>query len=61
MTHLCGTDHRFSCRITASDHHLLRNENFLCRDLDAQVTAGHHDAIALLQDLLETTVRNVKI
>lgn len=58
VSHLCGADHRFPCRITAPDHHLLRDEDFLGRDLDAQVTAGHHDAVALLQDLLETAERN---
>jgi len=34
------------------DHHLLREEDLLGRDLHAQIPAGHHDAVGLHQDLL---------
>jgi len=34
------------------DHHLLREEDLLGRDLHAQVPARHHDAVGIHQDLL---------
>lgn len=35
------------------DHHLLREEDLLGRDLHAQVTARHHDPVRLAQHLVE--------
>lgn len=35
------------------DHHLLRQEDLLGGDLHAQVAAGNHDGVALLQDLVK--------
>lgn len=51
---LCGTDDRLAGRVAASNHHLLGNEDFLCRDFYPQVAPGNHHAIALSQDLLKT-------
>lgn len=51
---LRGTDDRLAGRVAASDHHLLGDKNFLWRDLDPQVAAGNHHAVALGQDLLKT-------
>lgn len=36
--------------VTLGQHLLLGDEHLLGRDLDAQVTAGNHDAVALLDD-----------
>lgn len=54
IPHLCGTDDGLAGRVAASNHHLLGDKNFLWRDLDPQVAAGDHHAIALGQDLLKT-------
>ena len=35
------------------NHHLLRQEDLLGGDLHAQVSAGNHDGIALLHDLIK--------
>lgn len=51
---LCCTNDGFASRVAASDHHLLGDEDFLCRDLNPQVAPGNHHAIALSQDLLKT-------
>lgn len=51
---LRGTDDGLAGRVAASNHHLLGDENFLCRDLNPQVASGNHHAIALSQDLLKT-------
>lgn len=50
---LCGTDDWLSCSVAATDHHLLGQEHFLCGNFDPQVTAGDHDAITSLHDLIK--------
>lgn len=55
-TCLCGADDGLPCAVAAPNHHLLGQEDLLCRNLDAQVTSGHHDAIAGLQDLIEPDI-----
>lgn len=47
--------------VAASGHHLLGDEHLLCGDLNTQVTAGNHDAIASFQDLVESTHRQIVI
>lgn len=51
---LCCTDDGLACRVATSDHHLLSDEDFLCRDLNPQVAPGNHHTIALSQDLLKS-------
>lgn len=51
---LRGTDNGLAGRVAASNHHLLGDKDFLCRDLNPQVAPGNHHAIALSQDLLKT-------
>lgn len=40
--------------VAATDHHLLGEEDLFSGDLNTQVTAGNHDAIAGLHDLIES-------
>lgn len=51
---LGGASDGLSSPVAASDHHLLGEENLFGRNLDAQVTAGNHDAVAGLHDLVES-------
>mmetsp|Transcript_61230 Transcript_61230/g.134083 ORF Transcript_61230/g.134083 Transcript_61230/m.134083 type:complete len:413 (-) Transcript_61230:242-1480(-) len=51
--HLRGTNGIFTSRLGLLQHHLLSHPHFLHRDLHAQISARHHDAIGLRQDLLE--------
>lgn len=57
---LCGADDGFADPVASARHHLLGDEHLLCWDLDAQVAAGNHDAVAGLQDLIkpDRTMRN---
>lgn len=52
-TCLRGTDDRLPRSVAAPDHHLLSKEDLLCRNLNAQITTGHHDPIAGFQDLIK--------
>lgn len=54
VTDLRGTDDGLAGRVAAPNHHLLGDEDFLCRDLNPQVAPGNHHAIAFSQDLLKT-------
>lgn len=40
--------------VAATDHHLLGEEDLFSGDLNTQVAAGNHDAIAGLHDLIES-------
>lgn len=51
--YLSGTDDGFASPVAAPNHHLLGEEDFFSRDLDSQVTAGHHNAITGLHDLIK--------
>ena len=53
---LRSTDDGLAGGVAASGHHLLGNENFLCRNLNAQVAPGNHHPITRRQDLVETNV-----
>ena len=50
------TDDRLASGIAASSHHLLGNEDFLRRNLNAQVAPGNHHPITRRQDLVEASV-----
>ena len=50
---LRGADHRLAFAIAPADHHLLREEHLLRGDLDAEVSTRHHDAVGLVDDLIE--------
>lgn len=51
---LGGAGDGLASPVAASDHHLLGQEDLLSGDLDAQVAAGDHDAVAGLHDLVES-------
>lgn len=51
--YLSGTDDGFASPVAAPNHHLLGKEDLFSGDLDSQVTAGHHNAIAGLHDLIK--------
>lgn len=51
--YLSGTDDGFASSVAAPNHHLLGKEDFFSRDLNSQVTTGHHNAIAGLHDLIK--------
>lgn len=53
MADLCSTDNGLSRQVATADHHLLSQENLLGRDLNAQVTPGHHNSVAHRQDFIE--------
>ena len=53
---LCSTDDGLARGVAASGHHLLGNEDFLRRNLNAQVAPGNHYPITRRQDLVEASV-----
>eukprot|EP00964_Phaeocystis_antarctica_P006359 scaffold3454_cov68-Phaeocystis_antarctica.AAC.1 len=53
LEHLRRTDDRLARAVALCDHHLLRDEDLLRGDLDAEVAARHHDAVRLLEDGVE--------
>lgn len=53
-TDLRGTDDGLAGRVAAANHHLLGDEDFLCRDLNPQVAPGNHHPVTLGQDFLKT-------
>lgn len=54
VTDLCGADDGLSDPVAPAGHHLLGEEDLLCWDFNAQVSAGNHDAVTSLQDLIES-------
>lgn len=54
LKHLGGTDNWLAHKVAPRDCHLLREEDLLRRDLNAQVATSHHHAISSLDDLIET-------
>lgn len=55
MTHLCGADDGLANSVAFAGHHLLGEEDLLCRDFDAQISTRDHDAVTRLQDLVESS------
>eukprot|EP00958_Prasinococcus_capsulatus_P028909 scaffold7228_cov523-Prasinococcus_capsulatus_cf.AAC.8 len=53
LEHLRGRHHGFARQVALLDLHMLRHEDGLRRDLHAEVTASDHDAVGLLQDVVE--------
>ena len=53
LEHLCGNNDRLSSNVTFRNHHLLRKEYLTSRNFDTQITTSDHDAISLLEDLIE--------
>ena len=51
---LRGADDRLAFAVAPADHHLLREEHLLRGDLDAEVSARHHYAVGLVDDLVES-------
>lgn len=47
----------FSCALTSPDHHLLSEEDLFCGNLGSKVTAGNHDSIGRIEDLIEPKTR----
>ena len=56
MQHLRGADDRFSDAVALGNAHLLRQEDLLGRNLDAEVATRHHYAVRRLQYLVEPGV-----
>lgn len=55
VTHLCGADDGLAHPVAFASHHFLGEEDLLCRDFDAQISACHHDTITGLQDLIKSS------
>mmetsp|Transcript_510 Transcript_510/g.1397 ORF Transcript_510/g.1397 Transcript_510/m.1397 type:complete len:512 (+) Transcript_510:699-2234(+) len=53
LQHLSRRHHHLACQVALGDHHLLRKRHLLRRDLHAQVTTRHHDAVRERQDLVK--------
>ena len=53
MQHLSGNDDGLLPEDAFLDEHTLYAWDALCRNLDAQVAAGHHDAVAVVQDFVD--------
>src|SRR5690606_12665251 len=53
LQHLRRGDDRLAVAVAHFDHVLLDQRHVLRRDVHAQIAAGHHDAVALLDDLLQ--------
>mmetsp|Transcript_17814 Transcript_17814/g.58960 ORF Transcript_17814/g.58960 Transcript_17814/m.58960 type:complete len:668 (+) Transcript_17814:184-2187(+) len=53
LKHLCRADAGLARDVALCDHHLLREEHLLRRDLDAQVAARHHDAVGGGENLVK--------
>ena len=60
VTDLCGTGDGLAEPDAPAGHHLLGDEDLLCWDFNAQVATGNHDAIASLQDLIESIEQKEK-
>ena len=60
---LRGADDGFSGSVTATNHHLLCEENFLCGNFNAKVTARHHDTVGLFKNLVkaDVTTRHLRL
>jgi len=54
VTDLCCTYDGLADPHAPASHHLLRDEDLLCWDFNAQVSTSNHDAITNLQDLIES-------
>lgn len=54
MQHLRGADDGLPDAVALAGHHLLGDEDLLCRNFNTQISTGHHDAIASLQDLIKS-------
>ncbi len=52
LQHLSGADDRLAGNVALGNHHLLRQKDLLGRNLNAHVTAGHHEAVTLANDLV---------
>lgn len=52
---LSGACDWLASSVAATNHHLLGEEDLFCGDLDTQVTAGNHDAVAGLHDFVKST------
>ena len=55
--HLGGDDHRRAAAPGGADDALLHHRHLLRRQLDAEVAAGHHDAVADVEDRLQVVDR----
>lgn len=53
LEHLRGADDRLALDVALGDHHLLGDEDLGSGDLDPQITTGDHDAVGLVEDLVE--------
>ena len=53
IQHLGGCDDHLACLTALFDHHFLEMGQLLRRDLHAQVAPGHHDAVALFNDIIQ--------
>mmetsp|Transcript_10421 Transcript_10421/g.47024 ORF Transcript_10421/g.47024 Transcript_10421/m.47024 type:complete len:350 (+) Transcript_10421:2139-3188(+) len=53
LEHLGGGDDGLTAEVGLSDHHLLDPEYSLQGDLHAEVAAGHHDAVGVLEDVVK--------
>ena len=53
IKHLGCRDDGLEVRVALLDHHLLQVGNLLGRDLHAQVSSGHHDAVRRTDDLID--------
>ena len=57
-THLSSTNNRLSDFIGTANHHFLRQKDLLRWDFNAEISTSHHQAIALLQDLIQAKRKN---
>lgn len=55
LEHLCSANDWFAGAITLGDHHLLRQEHFLRRNLNAKIAARHHNTVSSLNDRVDAT------
>mmetsp|Transcript_3461 Transcript_3461/g.15219 ORF Transcript_3461/g.15219 Transcript_3461/m.15219 type:complete len:408 (+) Transcript_3461:529-1752(+) len=53
LEHLRGADAKLARDVALGDHHLLGKSDLLGGDLHAEVAAGHHDAVGVLEDVVE--------
>mmetsp|Transcript_3464 Transcript_3464/g.15235 ORF Transcript_3464/g.15235 Transcript_3464/m.15235 type:complete len:408 (+) Transcript_3464:532-1755(+) len=53
LEHLRGADAKLARDVALGDHHLLGKSDLLGGDLHAEVAAGHHDAVGVLEDIVE--------
>ena len=57
--HLRSRNDRFACGLAFMDEDFLEHRHFFCRDFDAEVTAGDHDAVAHLDDVVNVVDRSL--